>query len=121
MKKIIVSLFVFSLLVLAGCALTSSEEVSYDANSWKEVIDVSCQSFFDGCNQCIRMSGSDEAVCTKMFCDTYAEPYCTDEDDIIVDTIVEATPDTVVDSGIDIRAFYVGLSLQDAMNQAQDN
>jgi hypothetical protein len=114
MKKAIVLLFVFSVVVVAGCAQRPMD-LSYDENSWQNLIADSCQNFFDGCNQCTRMA--DGAACTRMFCDTYAEPYCTDEDDVIV----EATPDAVVDSGADVRAFYVGLSLQDAMNQAQAN
>lgn len=125
MKKIAVGFVAFSLLVLAGCASTPSEELIYDANSWKEVIDVSCQSFFDGCNQCMRMPGSDEAACTRMFCETYAEPYCTDE---VAEEVANTDPDQeAVDRETSQRATaeqyvtqYIWLSVQEAQALAQE-
>jgi hypothetical protein len=102
MKKVVVSLFVLLLLVLAGCA-SKSTTVVYDADSWKDVIADSCQSFFDGCNQCMRMSDSAEAVCTRMFCETYAEPYCTDED--VAGEVVNTDEDpATIDRETDQRA-----------------
>jgi len=59
------------------------------------------------------MPDSDVAACTKMFCEIYAEPYCLDED------VVETEP--VVESSSDIRALYIGLSVEDAMAQAEAN
>jgi hypothetical protein len=108
MKKTIVLLSVLTFAVIVGCA-KNSMEVSYDANTWQDVIDSSCQSFFDGCNQCMRMPGSDMAACTKMYCETYAQPYCTDQD-ISLDPIVELSTG--------LSAIYVGLSLEDAIVQA---
>lgn len=55
---------------------TVEGQESYDANSWKTMIDVSCTSFNDGCNTCNRMPGSGLAACTKMYCATYNQPYC---------------------------------------------
>lgn len=81
-----------ALLVLlgAGCAAatttdtTSTEGVSETTSTvhaseiWKEVIAPSCQSFFDGCNVCNRVEGSDVVACTKMACQTYERPVCND-------------------------------------------
>jgi hypothetical protein len=50
----------------------------YDQNSWRTMIPDSCASFFDGCNNCRRMEGEAEAACTRMFCETYEKPVCTD-------------------------------------------
>jgi hypothetical protein len=126
MKKTILSLVVLSLLVLAGCASSTPEEVSYNADSWKDVIADSCQSFFDGCNQCMKMPGSDEAACTRMFCETYAEPYCTDED--VAGEVVNTDEDpAIIDRETDQRAAaeqyvaqYIWLSVQEAQALAQE-
>ena len=50
----------------------------YDQNSWRALIPDSCGTFFDGCNNCRRMKGG-EAGCTKMFCESYEKPVCTDD------------------------------------------
>lgn len=57
---------------------TTTETVSYDANSWKTMIPDTCESFSDGCNTCNREAGSDIAACTRMFCQEYQEPTCLD-------------------------------------------
>jgi hypothetical protein len=112
MKKIALSLVMLGLLVLVGCA-SKPTAVVYDATSWEDMVPATCKNFFDGCNQCMRMPDSDVAACTKMFCEIYAEPYCLDED------VVETEP--VVESSSDIRALYIGLSVEDAMAQAEAN
>ena len=38
-----------------------------------------CQSFFDGCNNCRRSPGSSVAACTRKYCEKYAKPICLDE------------------------------------------
>ncbi len=53
---------------------------SFNQDSWKTLIDESCSSFFDGCNTCRKESGSDGAACTRMFCETYEEPRCLDDE-----------------------------------------
>jgi hypothetical protein len=111
MKKIIVLLFVLSFAVFGGCA-KNSIQVSYDANSWQDIIDSDCQSFFDWCNQCMKTPGSDVAACTKMYCETYVQPYCTDED---------VSLDPISDSSAVSSVVYVGLSLEDAIVQADAN
>lgn len=55
-----------------------TQEVIYDAESWKEIIPEDCQTFFDWCNNCTRIEWEDWAACTKMYCETYEEPKCTD-------------------------------------------
>lgn len=64
----------------------------YDQDSWKEIISEDCQTFFDWCNWCSRLEDW-EVVCTKMFCDVYDEPRCTDNDAIeetgAVENVVE--------------------------------
>lgn len=50
----------------------------YTSESWKEMIAPSCQSFFDGCNNCRRTEGSELAACTKMACSVYEQPECND-------------------------------------------
>jgi hypothetical protein len=64
--------------LLAGCASTPAAEVVYDSSSWETMIPASCTAFSDGCNQCMRVDGA--VACTKMFCETYAKPYCTDDE-----------------------------------------
>ncbi len=51
----------------------------YDADSWKTMIPSSCESFFDGCNNCRRAGGSDLVACTRMACQEYRQPRCLDE------------------------------------------
>ena len=60
----------------------------YDQDSWKEIISDDCQTFFDWCNWCSRLEDW-EVVCTKMFCDVYDEPRCTDNDAIEETGVVE--------------------------------
>jgi membrane-bound inhibitor of C-type lysozyme len=55
------------------------EKTMFDQNSWKTMISASCSSFFDGCNNCNRMEGTDAAACTRMFCDQYQKPVCLDD------------------------------------------
>lgn len=94
-KSLFLGMFVFGL-GLAGCGLHNhdyqdqqdGETLSglvvvtsgYTAESWKNLIPNSCQSFFDGCNQCNRIPESDGVACTRMFCDVYEEPRCLDEE-----------------------------------------
>lgn len=52
----------------------------YDQNSWQTMIPKTCNSFFDGCNNCNRMEGEEMAACTRMFCQEYQEPKCLDEE-----------------------------------------
>lgn len=52
---------------------------NYDAESWKTLIPSDCQNFYDGCNECFRVEGTDEAGCTRMACEVYEEPKCRDE------------------------------------------
>jgi hypothetical protein len=68
--------------ILLWCATTSTSlaggDVSYDTNSWKTMIPASCQSFFDGCNNCRRAEGSAIAACTRKACQEYQQPRCLD-------------------------------------------
>ena len=56
------------------------QEMSYDQNSWKEMIPDSCTSFFDGCNNCNRAEGAEVAACTRKFCAEYQKPECLSEE-----------------------------------------
>lgn len=56
-----------------------SGEMTYDENSWRTEIAESCTSYYDGCNTCKRIEGSDAAACTKKFCENYEKPYCLDK------------------------------------------
>lgn len=83
--KATLKLFTLSLLwatvFLAGCSnSTTQNNVKYDENSWKEIIPADCTYFFDGCNNCSRVEWEEGAACTKMACETYEEPRCTDEE-----------------------------------------
>lgn len=123
MKKLsLLSFLLLSVLTLVGCAAAPSSQddldtaqtgavSQYDANSWKALIPASCQSFNDGCNQCTRIEGSDDVACTRMFCETYAEPYCSDDEN---DGATQADQS-------DLEAMYVGLFVQDAVAQAEKN
>lgn len=88
MKKtsLLLTWSIMSLIILSGCTTASiqqsqSEETtsSYDANSRQSMIPASCQSFYDGCNQCNKLSDNNDAACTRMYCEVYTQPYCTDE------------------------------------------
>lgn len=54
------------------------KEESYTADSWKDMIPSTCQSYFDGCNNCNKAEGSEHAACTMKFCDSYEKPECLD-------------------------------------------
>jgi len=45
------------------------------ASTKQAAIDPTCTSYFDGCNTCM-VSGGVIGGCTKMFCETPAEPQC---------------------------------------------
>lgn len=78
------TLVCLAVLLLVACSQTEQQAsdakvpASYDANSWKSIIADSCQSFFDGCNQCRREPGAEVAACTRKACFEYQEPYCLD-------------------------------------------
>jgi hypothetical protein len=59
---------------------------AYDQNSWQEIIPETCESFFDGCNQCQRMDDGG-AGCTRMMCQTYEQPRCLDDEENAVDSV----------------------------------
>ena len=54
-------------------------DVSYDQNSWKDMIPESCTSYFDGCNTCRRAEGAEVAACTRKACFEYQKPECLEE------------------------------------------
>lgn len=63
---------------------------TYDADSWKTLIPSDCQNFYDGCNECFRLEGTNEAGCTRMACEVYEEPKCRDEiEDLSNENLVE--------------------------------
>lgn len=51
---------------------------SYTQNSWKTMILPSCQSFFDGCNNCVRRADAKQLTCTRKACMVYQQPRCLD-------------------------------------------
>ncbi len=57
---------------------SSSASAEYDQNSWRTMIPQFCMSFYDGCNTCHRLIDSDDAACTKKFCQQYEQPRCLD-------------------------------------------
>jgi len=71
-----VILIISFLLALNACASTQKQ---YDQDSWKTMIPDSCESFFDGCNNCQRSPGSEVAACTRMACEIYTKPFCRDK------------------------------------------
>ncbi len=115
-KLLIISTFALITFALTGCTTQPTEKVStdgiiiYDANSRKDIIPYSCQSFNDGCNQCNRIGSGDEATCTKMFCEVYAEPVCTDtpQSDETNQNLDEETT----------KSIYIGLSIDEATTEA---
>lgn len=57
-----------------------SSTMTYDEDSWRDTISPSCNAFFDGCNNCRRVEGSEgEAACTRKFCQEFQEPQCLDD------------------------------------------
>ena len=89
MKKLLTVIIV--ILVLLGIVYFVKPELlqnlapekAYTADSWKTIIDPSCQHFFDGCNTCNKVEGETEmAACTRMYCETYQKPECRDNEDV---------------------------------------
>ena len=103
-----------AVVTLAGCTMPGTQPTDevvvtgnvamFDSNSWKEVIADSCKSFNDGCNQCMKTENGDVA-CTKMYCETYEQPFCTDEEKVVVSSGKE----------------YIGLTVEQAQKLADDN
>lgn len=56
-----------------------SETVSYNQNSWKDMIPDTCTQFFDGCNNCSKAEGAEMAACTRKACAMYEKPECLQE------------------------------------------
>ena len=66
------------------------DDAVWDQNSWREVIADDCRVFFDGCNNCRRVTESSSlAACTRMACAEYRKPRCLDE---AVETSADARP-----------------------------
>ena len=79
--------------LLAGCGTTSNKEATYNQDSWKELISDDCQHFFDWCNSCSKAEDW-ETLCTKMFCEVYEEPKCTD-DEFVSENMDEASDEEI--------------------------
>lgn len=82
MNKVFATALSFgAILLLAGCKpqFSPSKAKGIDSESWKTVIPESCQSFFDGCNQCTKTADG-EAACTEMYCEKYDTPKCLDDE-----------------------------------------
>jgi len=54
--------------------------LTYNPNSWKSIIPDTCQTFFDGCNNCRRATDGPEAACTRKACSEYSKPRCLDSE-----------------------------------------
>jgi hypothetical protein len=89
MKKFLMFMSLGLVIVLAGC-VTESEPVktqltnppattTYTQDSWQTMIPETCQSFFDGCNNCGRVPENGEVACTMMYCENYQQPKCLDK------------------------------------------
>ncbi len=51
----------------------------FNSDSWKALVPENCQAFFDGCNNCRKSVGPNEAAaCTRKLCERYERPVCTD-------------------------------------------
>lgn len=57
----------------------SPEVQNFTPESRKTLIPETCHTFFDGCNNCMKMDNG-EAACTRMFCEKYDMPKCTDKE-----------------------------------------
>lgn len=65
--------------VVSMTSVSTDEPVaSYHQDSWKTVISSGCQSFFDGCNNCVRNADTKRAACTRKMCVVYQKPRCLD-------------------------------------------
>ena len=80
-KLLATTLSLVAILLLAGCnqQTQSINESEITSESWKTMIPQSCQSFFDGCNNCMRTADG-EVACTRMFCEKYDTPKCLDDE-----------------------------------------
>ena len=80
-KLLTTTLSLGAILLLAGCnqQTQSINESEITSESWKTMIPQSCQSFFDGCNNCMRTADG-EVACTRMFCEKYDTPKCLDDE-----------------------------------------
>lgn len=65
--------------IIAQGECPETEMAKYDQNSWKDLIDPNCPSFFDGCNNCHRDPVIGQAACTRKFCQEYEKPKCLDQ------------------------------------------
>lgn len=77
---------VITIFFLASC--TSQQQppadvptppTTFNQNSWKTTISDTCQSFYDGCNNCMRGEDSETIACTRRYCHAYTEPTCLDD------------------------------------------
>lgn len=90
---------------------SSTDTNTYDANSWQQIIPASCQSYFDGCNNCRRGENSMVAACTRKACARYEQPKCLDEA-AIVEASAESnateikTVEYLCDGGKRFTVFY---------------
>jgi len=87
MKPSLLALLIASALSLSACAVQNDQDATspddqprYDQSSWKSMIPDSCDSFFDGCNNCKRTPGSELAACTRKYCEVYEKPRCLDDE-----------------------------------------
>lgn len=91
MKRLLINILIMLLVAAGGWyfvdvyylgdepSTTSEEEMTYDQDSWKEIIADSCTSYFDGCNNCRREPGAEIGACTRKACAEYQKPECLAE------------------------------------------
>lgn len=103
-KTLMLSLLAIGVLVTTACSLKTE---TYDENSRQTHISEYCNSFFDGCNNCQKISNSNDVACTKMYCETYQKPECLDAMDPSRDQnndgINDCESDGTCDDSIDYR------------------
>ncbi len=87
MKKLLRPLFILLLLGLGFLYIVKNPDlpisqkilttlwIDTTIDSKQKAIDPNCTSYFDGCNTCM-VSGGIIGGCTKMYCETPAEPQC---------------------------------------------
>lgn len=104
MKKILFAMFSILALGLLGCSLSPKQE--YNEDSRKTMIHPQCTSFFDGCNNCVRVQEEDDITCTRMYCEKYEKPECLDSMDPSWDANQDGLNDCELDDTCDDSVDY---------------
>ena len=109
LRAMVLGGLVLALFSCAAAPTTQTEapdKITYDMNSWRDVIPSNCARYFDGCNNCMRSDAQSMAACTRKACFEYSMPRCLDSQPVETETTSYKKVVYQCDGDVVLSVFY---------------